>query len=87
MVNASKKKLNSKFVKVKAPVMMLDTGKNIKEPVWMEKDFFPNLLDTIKEYKIELTTIKFMHQYVKIGFKDYKHATKFRLIYEGKEYK
>ena len=53
----------------------------------MEKDFFPRLLDTIKGYKIELKSIQFLHQHVKIGFKDYKHATKFRLIYEGKDYK
>tara|TARA_E500000178_G_scaffold289235_1_gene292222 strand:+ start:717 stop:980 length:264 start_codon:yes stop_codon:yes gene_type:complete len=87
MASVFKKKLNSKFVKIKAPVMMIDTGKNMKEPVWMEKDFFPRLLDTIKEYKIKLETIQFTHGNVKIGFKDYKHATKFRLIYEAKEYK
>ena len=66
--------------------MMMDMGKK-KEPVWMEKDFFPRLLDTIKGYKIELKSIRILHQHVKIGFKDYKHATKFRLIYEGKDYK
>ena len=66
--------------------MMIPSGKKI-EPVWMEKDFFPRLLDTIKGYKIKMESIQFMHQQVKIGFKDYKHATKFRLIYEGKDYK
>ncbi len=78
-----KKKINSSFVKIKAPVMMMPVGnQNKKEPVWMVKDFFPNLLDLIKEYNIELRGIQFLHQYVKIQFKDYKHATKFRLIYE-----
>ena len=48
MANAGKT-----IVKIKAPVMMVQTQKNIKEPVWMERNFFPNLLDLIKEYKIE----------------------------------
>ena len=81
------KKYNSRFVKIKAPVMMMQQGDGNPEPVWMERDFFPRLLDTIKSYKIVIKEIKFLHQHVKIGFKDYKHATKFRLIYEAKEYK
>ena len=43
MANAGKT-----IVKIKAPVMMVQTQKNIKEPVWMERNFFPNLLDKIK---------------------------------------
>ena len=85
MASASRK-INSRFVKIKAPVIMMDMGKK-KEAVWMEKDFFPRLLDTMKGYKIKFKSIQFLHQHVKIGFIDYKHATKFRLIYEGKDYK
>ena len=79
MANAGKT-----IVKIKAPVMMVQTQKNIKEPVWMEKDFFPNLLDLIKEYKIEIKGIEFLNEHVKIFFKDKDHAMKFRLVYEGK---
>ena len=79
MVNAGKT-----IVKIKAPVMMVQTQKKIKEPVWMEKDFFPNLLDLIKEYKIEIKGIEFLNEHVKIFFKDKDHAMKFRLVYEGK---
>ena len=79
MANAGKT-----IVKIKAPVMMVQTQKNIKEPVWMERNFFPNLLDLIKEYKIEIKGIKFLNEHVKIFFKDKDHAMKFRLVYEGK---
>ena len=64
--------------------MMVQTQKNIKEPVWMERNFFPNLLDLIKEYKIEIKGIEFLNEHVKIFFKDKDHAMKFRLVYEGK---
>lgn len=84
MASVSKKNLNSKVIKIKAPVMMVHTAKKIKEPVWMQRDFFPNLLDLIKEYKIEIKGIEFLNSYVKIFFKDSKHAMKFRLVYEGK---
>jgi hypothetical protein len=79
MANAGKT-----IVKIKAPVMMVQTQNKIKEPVWMEKDFFPNLLDLIKEYKIEIKGIEFLNEHVKIFFKDKDHAMKFRLVYEGK---
>ena len=79
MANAGKT-----IVKIKAPVMMLQTQNNTKEPVWMEKNFFPNLLDLIKEYKIEIKGIEFLNEHVKIFFKDKDHAMKFRLVYEGK---
>ena len=72
------------IVKIKAPVMMVQTQNKRKEPVWMEKDFFPNLLDLIKEYKIEIKGIEFLNEHVKIFFKDKYHAMKFRLVYEGK---
>ena len=81
---ASASKINSKIVKIKAPVMMIQQGDGVEEPVWMERDFFPNLLDLIKEYKIELRGIEIKQQQVKITFENYKHATKFRLVYEGK---
>ena len=38
--------------------------------------------EILKKYKITMTGIEFKHNAVKITFKDYKHATKFRLIYE-----
>ena len=79
MANAGKT-----IVKIKAPVMMVQTQNKIKEPVWMEKNFFPNLLDLIKEYKIEIKGIEFLNEHVKIFFKDKDHAMKFRLVYEGK---
>ena len=79
MANAGKT-----IVKIKAPVMMVQTQNKIKEPVWMKKDFFPNLLDLIKEYKIEIKGIEFLNEHVKIFFKDKDHAMKFRLVYEGK---
>ena len=82
MANAGKT-----IVKIKAPVMLVQTQNKIKEPVWMEKDFFPNLLDLIKEYKINIKGFNFMNNHIKIYFEDYKNATKFRLVYEGKEYK
>ena len=78
MANAGKT-----IVKIKAPVMLVQTQNKIKEPVWMEKDFFPNLLDLIKEYKIEIKGIEFLQEHVKIFFKDKHHAMKFRLVYEG----
>lgn len=84
MVNASRRKINSKIVKIKAPIMMVQQGDGHDTPVWMEKDFFPRLLDKIKEYKIEIKGFEFKHNQVKIHFKDYKHATKFRLVYEQK---
>jgi hypothetical protein len=77
MASVSKRKLNSKIVKIKAPVMMVQQGDGYDTPVWMDRHFFPNLLDRIKK-----TGIEFKHNAVKITFKDYKHATKFRLIYE-----
>ena len=82
MASVSKRKLNSKIVKIKAPVMMVQQGDGYDTPVWMDRNFFPNLLTRIKEYKIIMTGIEFKHNAVKITFKDYKHATKFRLIYE-----
>ena len=82
MANVSKRKLNSKIVKIKAPVMMVQQGDGHEVPVWMERDFFPNLLDRIKSYKINMTQIEFLHNTVKVKFKDAKEATKFRLIYE-----
>ena len=87
MANVSKRKLNSKIVKIKAPVLMIKQGDGYDEPVWMERNFFPNLLDLIKEYKINITGFNFMNNHIKIYFEDYKNATKFRLVYEGKEYK
>jgi len=86
MGNVSKRKINSKIVKIKAPILLVQQGDGYKEPVWMERNFFPNLLDLIKEYKIKIKGFNFMNNHVKIYFEDYKHATKFRLIYEGKEY-
>ena len=51
MGNVSKRKINSKIVKIKAPILLVQQGDGNKEPVWMERNFFPNLLDLIKEYK------------------------------------
>ena len=69
---------------IDAPVMMVQQGDGVDEPVWMERNFFPNLLDLIKEYNISLKGIEIKQGKIKIGFKDYKHATKFRLVYESK---
>jgi len=82
MASVSKRKLNSRIVSIKAPVMMITQGDGHDEPVWMDRHFFPDLLDRIRKYKIEMLGIEFKHNKVKIKFKDYKHATKFRLIYE-----
>ena len=82
MASVSKRKLNSKIVKIKAPVLMIKQGDGYDEPVWMERNFFPNLLDKIKSYKIQMTEIGFSNNAVKIKFKNAKEATKFRLIYE-----
>lgn len=84
MGNVSKRKINSKIVKIKAPILLVQQGDGNKEPVWMERNFFPNLLDLIKEYKIEIKGIEFLNEHVKIFFKDKDHAMKFRLVYEGK---
>ena len=62
--------------------MMVQQGDGYDTPVWMDRHFFPNLLDRIKSYKINMTQIEFLHNTVKLKFKDAKEATKFRLIYE-----
>ncbi len=82
MANVSKRKLNSKIVKIKAPVLLIQQGDGHEAPVWMERDFFPNLLDKIKSYKINMTQIEFLNNTVKLKFKTAKEATKFRLVYE-----
>jgi hypothetical protein len=86
MVNVSRK-INSRSVTIDAPVMMVQQGDGVDEPVWMERNFFPNLLDLIKEYNISLKGIEIKQGKIKISFKDYKHATKFRLVYESKNNK
>jgi len=65
MGNVSKRKINSKIVKIKAPILLVQQGDGYHEPVWMERNFFPNLLDLIKEYKINIKGFNFMNNHVK----------------------
>ena len=81
MVSVSKK-LKSRSVKIQAPVLIVDSDQQGITPVWMDRDFFPNLLDQIKEYDLEVKHIRYHENMVTLKFKDEKHATKFRIIYE-----
>ncbi len=61
-----------KSIKIDAPVMMVQQGDGIDEPVWMERNFFPNLLDLIKEYNISLKGIEIKQGKIKISFTEIK---------------
>ena len=82
MVNVSKKKLQSSTVTVDAPVLMIYNSPKDKVPVWMDKNWLPDLFEQIKDTKLKMKSIKYHENKITIRFASPKDATMFRLTYE-----
>jgi hypothetical protein len=84
MVNVSKKKLKSSAVTIDAPVLMVYTSSSPDDriPVWMDKEWLPDLLDQIKETKVKIKNLRYHNNKITIRFASPKDATMFRLTYE-----
>jgi hypothetical protein len=82
MVNVSRKKLSSSSVTLDAPVLMIHNSPKDKVPVWMDKEWLPNLIDQIKDTKVKVKSLKYHENKITIRFASPKDATMFRLTYE-----
>ena len=60
-----------------APVMYIDN-----DPVWMDRNWFPNFLDFLKGNHFKIKGIDIMDQKIKIRFSNPDHVIMFGLMYD-----
>ena len=65
------------YLILEAPVMYIDN-----EPVWMDRNWFPNFLDFLKGNHFKIKGINVMNQKIKIRFSNPDHVIMFGLMYD-----
>ena len=65
------------YLTLEAPVMYIHN-----DPVWMDRNWFPNFCDFLKVNGFKIKGINVLHQQIKIRFSNPDHVIMFGLMYD-----